>query len=68
MFPLVGIMSPVSILKMVVFPAPFTPRRPKHWFEGEKKKKDVNFNSNQRHGTIIFLFFFSLGEINYQEK
>lgn len=29
--PLVTRVSPVSILKVVVFPAPFTPSRPKHW-------------------------------------
>ena len=27
--------SPVNILKVVVFPAPFTPNKPKHW-EGKK--------------------------------
>ena len=29
--PELGRRSPVSILKVVVFPAPFTPRSPKHW-------------------------------------
>lgn len=29
-FPAVGYKSPVSILKVVVFPAPFTPNNPKH--------------------------------------
>lgn len=29
--PVVTSMSPVNILNVVVFPAPFTPRRPKHW-------------------------------------
>lgn len=53
-FPLEGITSPVSILKIVVFPAPFTPRRPKHWLEREKKK-GVNLNPNQRHYNL-FLF------------
>lgn len=66
MFPLEGIMSPVSILKIVVFPAPLTPRSPKHWF-GERKR-DANLNPNQRHVTIVSLSSFSLGEINYQEK
>lgn len=28
--PAVGISSPVSILNVVVFPAPFTPNKPKH--------------------------------------
>lgn len=28
--PDVGIISPVNILKVVVFPAPLTPRKPKH--------------------------------------
>jgi hypothetical protein len=46
MFPLEGIMSPVSILNIVVFPAPFTPRRPKHWDgERERKKKDVSYRN-----------------------
>jgi hypothetical protein len=31
-FPLVGLISPVNILKVVVFPAPFKPNRPKHSF------------------------------------
>jgi len=28
--PAVGLMSPVSILKVVVLPAPFIPNKPKH--------------------------------------
>ena len=31
-------MSPVNILKVVVFPAPFTPSRPKHWPSGTLKE------------------------------
>lgn len=38
--PLDAPISPVSILKMVVFPAPFTPSRPKHWVV-EKKGRNV---------------------------
>lgn len=59
MFPLEGIMSPVSILKMVVFPAPLTPRSPKHWFGG--RKRHVNLNPNQRHVTIVSLILLLLG-------
>lgn len=29
--PAVGIRSPVNILKLVVFPAPFSPKSPKHY-------------------------------------
>lgn len=34
--PLDAPISPVSILKMVVFPAPFTPSKPKHWVMRQK--------------------------------
>jgi hypothetical protein len=34
--PSVGNMSPVNILKVVVFPAPFSPSNPKHYKNGEK--------------------------------
>lgn len=34
--PLDAPISPVNILKMVVFPAPFTPSKPKHWVVGKK--------------------------------
>lgn len=36
--PSVGLTSPVSILKVVVFPAPFTPSRPKHF--GKRRSVD----------------------------
>ena len=42
--PEVTSVSPVSILKVVVFPAPLTPRRPKHWQE----KKATNFSLGHR--------------------
>lgn len=36
--PLDAPISPVSILKMVVFPAPFTPSKPKHWVVRKKSR------------------------------
>lgn len=44
--PELGGRSPVSILKVVVFPAPFTPRSPKHW--RQKKKQTIKSKLHQK--------------------
>lgn len=44
-------MSPVSILNVVVFPAPFTPTRPKHWIWNKQKAKQILKKTTQNYQT-----------------
>lgn len=44
--PEVGQVSPLSILNVVLFPAPFAPRSPKHCREGRSKGQSLNYSNS----------------------
>lgn len=49
--PLVTTESPVSILKVLVFPAPLTPSRPKHWNGNDAAVSLYFYRSQQDHSS-----------------